>query len=283
MLVDTTLHSCAPLKKSSGGGHPTGRVDTALKAGATLGRPTQSTSPFAMAAAARREFGGKANITTPDLTSAIPQQRCVPQEGGLPHGMVDLLTCEKVPARHRKLVTVQLSRVPESEQLLFTPQLGEADLALANVPVEGEDTLSATLLIENRGILLAFLEAGMELGTVVPVERVCQAGLEAEPIPPGESARVPDDAWGRVCVVAASDVQEWKVWLRTQLQEQFTPLCEAEQLELERQILSYHDIFAVQPLELGSTRVTETCDEHGCPSPNLTARQRNGTRLPGAC
>ena len=185
-------------------------------------------------------------------------------ERGLPHGTVHLLTGAKVPAGHRKLVPVQIRGVLEVKSLLFTPDIDETsdmeegNLAIADALIEGGgNRLSATLLIENRGTTPAILEAGMGLGTVVAAEPVSRKDLQDVESPQAAGGSALTGVGERVCAVTPTQVEDRRRRLREQLQEQLASLTEVERLELEDQVLSYHDVFAVESSELGTTDVTE--------------------------
>jgi hypothetical protein len=167
-------------------------------------------------------------------------------------GTVHLLKAEKVPAGHRKLIPVRVRGEVGPALLLFEPGRATGNIVVADAVIEGGPELCATMLVENRSTTPARLGSGMELGTVTPVEQVnFQSLTDYNSAPECESS----DGKGLVCMLSPSG--ERKRQLLGQLDLKLEHLRESERETLERHILSYHDVFALDASELGTTHVTE--------------------------
>ena len=170
----------------------------------------------------------------------------------LPTGTVHLLRAERVPARHRKLITVRVRGGGESEVFLFEPGETTGDIVIADAVIEEGPEHCVTVLVENRGATPVHLNPGMELGTVTPAEEVAYHELQSLANSDSASRMEPPKVNGRVCVLSPSG--ERKKQLLDQLD---LNLSESEQETLKSHILSYHDVFALNAAELGTTDVTE--------------------------
>ena len=273
-LLTGGVKSLAPRVSSSAGGAATVlNKDTPLRVGdntdVVMHDHNQESLPFSV----------HPEIDDNSKSSPSPQ---VPETG-----VVRLLNAVKVPPGYQKPVRARICGKVEHSLLLFTPQSERAlDLLLADGAIQGGGGSRATIVLENHGLEPVRLRKGTILGTVVPVEEVnskSQDGeeheegtlrsMEAQPTSaeqrgPAPSAETPSmplesqvsqsgedggDNWD--CLPPTDDERIRR--LLEQLSLAVGHLAPSQREKLIGLITSYSDIFALDPMELGTTTLVQ--------------------------
>ena len=140
------------------------------------------------------------DVGMPTTSSDNRVTKIPPSSGGLDQtrdpgvGTVQLLRAEKFPAGYQKMIRAQVVGELKSALLLFTPDLDQDDVLLADPVLEGP---CATLMVGNKGVENLHLDKGTVLGGVVPIneEHILDAtGETAEGVvekTPGEMSLEP--------------------------------------------------------------------------------------------
>ena len=86
--------------------------------------------------------------------------------------IVKLLTANKIPVGHRKLVRAKIESWLMDNLALFTSTAMNSELNIADVVVEADAEGCLKLIVEYRGYSHMELEEGMKLGTLEKTEQV---------------------------------------------------------------------------------------------------------------
>ena len=140
----------------------------------------------------------------------------------------------------------------EGELLLITPKTLEKGVELADGLVEVGNGPCVTLVLKNHGRETLRLERGMEIGSVVAVE-----------VPGGEVPMAMEESGAKDLEMASvhnliafgDSVKGRAEQLLPQLNLQFDYLTQSQKEQLEKLLLSYQDVFALDSSELRTTQV----------------------------
>ena len=190
-------------------------------------------------------------------------------------GTVSLIKAVKIPARHQKLVRVQVTNNLLGQQyLIFEPQLtNEENCLLAPEALISPDlTNRFNLILENHGCEPVYLELGQELGhvgNVVVCSEQDNINNDDEVLPPSvnflTTEQVADQEDGNASSDTGNKLEKGRI----------SKLFEALKTDesnltvgglLKELVREYSDIFALDSMELGTTDLVthsiDTGDSH---------------------
>ena len=192
-------------------------------------------------------------------------------------GTVSLIKAVKIPARHQKLVRVQVTNNLLGQQhLIFEPQLtNEENCLLAPEALNSPDlTNRFNLILENHGCEPVYLESGQELGPVGNVVVCSEQGNinnDDEVLPPSVNFLTTEQLADQEDSNASSDtgnkLEKGRISkLFEALKTDESNLTVDEAGLLKELVREYSDIFALDSTELGTTDLVthsiDTGDSH---------------------
>ena len=192
-------------------------------------------------------------------------------------GTVSLIKAVKIPARHQKLVRVQVTNNLLGQQhLIFEPQLtNEENCLLAPEALISPDlTNRFNLILENHGCEPVYLESGQELGhvgNVVVCSEQDNINNDDEVLPPSvnflTTEQVADQEDGNASSDTGNKLEKGRISkLFEALKTDESNLTVDEAGLLKDLVREYSDIFALDSTELGTTDLVthsiDTGDSH---------------------
>jgi len=159
-----------------------------------------------------------------------------------PTGVVKLIQAVKIPARHKKMVTVKAEGWRHKDLSLLMPKIEDPTLVMADAVVQFEEGNSAVVIVENHSFSPLRLKKGMVLGELELVEEACDENSVSAVLP---------------ATTPAEDVDE--TVRQERLMEQLTlsqdHLSDVENQQLKDLVAEYSDVFALDSSELGTTDI----------------------------
>ena len=184
-----------------------------------------------------------------------------------PHGLtVKLLQASHVPARHQKLIKVEIGQGEGDSLFMFAPkqvELQKHGLVMVDSVMDVEGGRCVNLVIENHSFETCHLKEGMELGEAQPIQLMLKETETQEPeptLPPSS-----DDPYVAALKNVPAHLRQKKLLELLNLKDsQFDPNHRAQ---LESFLVEWADVFALDNTELGSTDITHHHIETGDHSP----------------
>ena len=187
------------------------------------------------------------------------------QKAEVPLATVKLLHATRLPARHSKLVRVE---VPESQRTgetrLFEPEMGaldEKELAMADAVVGIGAGGEATLVIANHGAAPVQLPVGEILGRLHPA-KIVDGQQHVTGLPHIQTTAVVEEAKEEspqhiAAVQTDTAKEERRCQLLGMLKLKDPDLTEVERRQVTGLVNEHLDLFALSSTELGRTTVVE--------------------------
>ena len=204
-----------------------------------------------------------------DALPFVPENATPPTP---PPGLtVKLLQASRIPARHQKVIKVEIDEGEGDSLFMFAPnqvELQQHGLVMVMVDsiMDVEGGRCVKLLVENHSYEPRHLKEGMELGEAQPVQLLLKETgtgvmLEPEPTLPPTS----DDPYIAALKNMPAQLRQKKLLELLNLKDiQLEP---DHMAQLESFLVEWEDVFALDDTELGSTDITHHHIETGEHSP----------------
>ena len=192
-------------------------------------------------------------------------------EDGSRSGAVCLIQATRIPARHQKLVRVEVRGVLVDQQYvtMFEPnndKLEDSYLSAPEALVCFDANNKGTLVLENHGCEPVYLEPGQELGQLERVALHMAGNTDNNSSNPSVNSVVTSSLDKQNEIVLVQEKQKRLLKLFELLKLNESGLATGELDSLKELVSEYSDIFALDPVELGCTDlITHSIDTGDSP------------------